>query len=241
MEELNSRKKGVLTRLLTALATVLIVFSTAVACVQGIAFDSSFYKQEYTRFETAAYVGVGTAELEEATDVLLDYLQDRREDLDMPVLMQDGTEEEYYTAREKAHMVDVKALYQNALAFMVIGFTAGGALLALMLFAKPFRDVRRVCQTYFWTTIGILGFFAVIGIWAAADFGTFWVNFHYVFFTNDLWMLDPAVSRMIRMFEQDFFADMVGRILTWFLALTCGAGAAMGIVNRRIKRKNEGH
>ena len=79
-------------------------------------------------------------------------------------------------------------------------------------------------------------FFAVIGIWAAVDFNNFWVSFHHVFFTNDLWMLDPAESRMIRMFQEAFFADMVGRILAWFLAIALGSAAAAGIVYQRMKK-----
>ena len=235
MEESQAPKGNALMRVFAVIATMLVVFSVIVACVQGIAFDSSFYKQEYTKMETAGYVGVSGAELDAATDVLLHYLQDKTASLDMPV----SSGEQYYTDREKAHMVDVKALYQHAVTFMAVGFSVGGALLLYCLLRKKRAYMRQTLQAYFWTTVGILVFFVCIGIWAAADFYNFWISFHHVFFTNDLWMLDPASSRMIRMFEQDFFADMVGRILAIFLAVVVGAAAAAGIINKRMA-KHEG-
>ncbi len=230
-----SKENMIWVRLCVALATVLLVFSIAVACIAVIAFDHDFYKTEYSKMNTAAYVGVSGESLEAATDTLLDYLQDKTPSLDLKVQI-NGQQEEYYTQREKDHMVDVKALYQNAVSFMTAGFCAAGVLLAGCFIAKRRRALASAMQTYFWAAVGVLAFFAVVAVWAAMDFNLFWVSFHHVFFTNDLWMLDPAVSRMIRMFEQDFFADMVAKILAWFLAIVCGSAAAAGIAYQRMKK-----
>ena len=219
-------------RLFAAAGAVLIVFAAAVACISGVAFDKAFYREEYQRMDTAAYVGVSGPVLEQATDTLLDYLQDNAPSLDLQ--MENGTE--YYSQREKDHMKDVKALYQNAITFMIAGFCVGGVLIAASFAWKKKRALKPVLQGWFWGTAGVLVFFAVIGIWAAVDFNNFWVSFHHVFFTNDLWRLDPAESRMIRMFEEAFFADMVGRILAWFLAIAVGGAAAAGIVYQRMKK-----
>ncbi len=56
---------------------------------------------------------------------------------------------------------------------------------------------------------------AVVGavaVWAAVDFNAFWINFHKLFFTNDLWLLDPAKSVLINMVPSQFFFDLVMRI-----------------------------
>ncbi|WP_066686677.1 TIGR01906 family membrane protein [Christensenella intestinihominis] len=219
-------------RLMAAVGTVLVVLSAAVACISGAAFDKSFYREEYRKMDTAAYVGVTDPVLEQATDTLLDYLQGAAPSLDLA--MENG--EEYYSQREKDHMVDVKALYQNAVLFMTVGFCVGGALIAGCFVWKKKHALAPVLRSYFWATLGVLAFFACIGVWAAADFNNFWVSFHHVFFTNDLWLLDPAVSRMIRMFAETFFAGMVARILAWFLAIAVGTAAAAGIVYQRMKK-----
>ena len=77
-------------RLFAAAGAVLIVFAAAVACISGVAFDKAFYREEYQRMDTAAYVGVSGPVLEQATDTLLDYLQDNAPSLDLQ--MENGTE-----------------------------------------------------------------------------------------------------------------------------------------------------
>ena len=54
-----------------------------------------------------------------------------------------------------------------------------------------------------------------------------------MFFSNDLWMLNPATDRMIRMFEQQFFFDMVARILVVYLCIFAGLLIANRVVVRR--------
>lgn len=235
MGESWTRKGSVLTRVFAAIATVLIVFSTLVACVKGIAFDSSFYKCEYQSLGTAKKLdNAGAANLDRATDQLLGYLQGKEENLGL--VMGTNGEDEYYNEREKAHMVDVKALYEHALTFMAVGFSVGGVLLALSMLYKKRSYLRQTLQTYFWATVGVLVFFVCIGVWAAVDFNHFWISFHHVFFTNDLWILDPRTSRMIVMFEEQLFADLVARILAVFLAVVIGAMAAAGIINKRMAK-----
>ena len=233
MNETGLREHGTgFVRLMAAAGTVLIVLSAAVACISGVAFDKSFYRDDYRKMDTAAYVGVTDPVLEQATNTLLDYLQGNAPSLDLA--MDNG--EEYYSQREKDHMVDVKALYQNAVLFMTVGFCAGGALFAGCFLWKRERALGTFLRCYFWAAVGVLALFACIGVWAAVDFNSFWVSFHHMFFTNDLWLLDPAVSRMIRMFQEAFFANMVARILAWFLSAAVGSAAAAGIVYQRMKK-----
>ncbi|MEA5003414.1 MAG: TIGR01906 family membrane protein [Christensenella sp.] len=229
-------KRSVSTLIFAVIATILIVFSVVVACVQGFAFDSAFYKQEYASLGTAAKLdAAGAANIDLATDQLLGYLQGQEESLDL-VMGTDDWGQEYYNDREKAHMIDVKALYQNALTFMVAGFCVGGALLMYCMLHKKRAYLKQTLRVYFFTTVGILVFFVCIGIWAAVDFNNFWISFHHVFFTNDLWILDPQTSRMIIMFEEQLFADLVARILATFLAIVVGAAAAAGIINKRMAK-----
>ena len=44
------------------------------------------------------------------------------------------------------------------------------------------------------------------------DFNTAFTVFHEIFFTNDLWLFDPAEDYMIRMLPEVFFYDMALRI-----------------------------
>jgi integral membrane protein (TIGR01906 family) len=50
------------------------------------------------------------------------------------------------------------------------------------------------------------------------DFYKYFTIFHEIFFTNDLWLLDPATDRLINIFPQDFFTDMAFSIAYLYIA-----------------------
>ena len=72
----------------------------------------------------------------------------------------------------------------------------------------------------------------LLGIWILADFNGFWTTFHQVFFSNDLWLLNPYTDLMINLFPEAFFNHLVVRIILWFLAFYVPA-ALIAIVNQR--------
>ena len=65
---------------------ILLVTSININC-----FNKGFYKTEYASLETAQSLGMTEKDLNKATDALLDYLQDRRDNIDVTVAVK-GTE-----------------------------------------------------------------------------------------------------------------------------------------------------
>ena len=88
---------------------ILLVTSININC-----FNKDFYKTEYASLETAQSLGMTEKDLNKATDALLDYLQDRRDNIDVTVAVK-GTETKAFNARESSHMVDVRNLYRFAM------------------------------------------------------------------------------------------------------------------------------
>ena len=41
------------------------------------------------------------------------------------------------------------------------------------------------------------------------DFNSFWINFHYIFFTNELFFLDPNKDILIQIVPERFIFDLV--------------------------------
>lgn len=81
--------------------------------------------------------------------------------------------------------------------------------------------------------LGLAGLLALI---CALDFNRAFIAFHHLFFTNDLWLLDPATDLMIRLLPETFFAQVAGRAA--LLALLGPAGAlVLGVLLNRIGRK----
>lgn len=219
----------------SVVATVLAVAAFAVGSIQIFSFQGQFYAEEYAKYGTASYVGVTQQELTGATDVLLSYIQDKRGDLDFTANI-DGGERQYYNMREKAHMVDVKNLYLSAVNVEVYGGIAAAALFALCFIIYKKRALKSVLLGLYRTCYVILGAFAILAVWAAIDFNSFWTDFHLVFFRNDLWLLDPNTSLMIRMFESGFFFDLVIMILALFFGVVIPVCVAAKLIHRRLAK-----
>lgn len=222
--------------LFSAVGTVLAVMALAVFCIQAFAFDGGFYAEEYEKYGTAAYVGVSGEQLEDATDALLSYIRDKRGNLDLSVTL-DGAERQYYNEREKAHMVDVKALYLTAAAGMVWAGAAAAGLFAACFALWKRKAAAFVLEGFYKTAYAVLAAFAALAVWAAIDFNGFWVSFHLVFFRNDLWLLDPETDLMIRMFSSGFFFDLVFRIIALFLGVLIPAAVIARIAYKRRAAK----
>lgn len=181
------------------------------------AFYRPFYETEYEKNDATSYTGLNKEDLLRASDTLLDYLRLKRDDIVVSGIV-NGEEREIFDDREKAHMVDVRDLYQNAMTARNISGVIAGVGIVILLFTK--KEKGKLFQSGFESGVSLL--FVIVGmlaIYALIDFNRFWTNFHQVFFDNDLWLLDPTVSIMINMFPESFFFAMVFRIIVSFLVL----------------------
>ena len=168
--------------------------------VIGVSQNRSFFDKQYQLNDTAAHIGMRHQDLMSVTDNLLSYMVKQRPDLEMQYGV-NGEIREIFDEREKLHMIDVVNLYMGVI-YIAIGLTAAVAAGTGYVIKKDgWRAARKTLnQKYLWAAIGLAVAASGFGIVIATNFQWFWTNFHYVFFTNDLWILDPRVSIMINMF-----------------------------------------
>ncbi len=76
-----------------------------------------------------------------------------------------------------------------------------------------------------------------VGIYAIVDFNGFWMNFHHVFFDNDLFLLDPNISIMINMFPSNFFFAVVFGIILLFVSVIVLLKVLLVLFKRKIARR----
>lgn len=186
------------------MASFCFVITILLSCVDFWSFNDVFYAHEYKQNNTANTIGISNAELKEVTSHLLGYIKDDQAELTIKATI-DGETQEVFNEKEKLHMVDVKKLYQHAMLVRNIAFV----IFIVCFCINRFANVKMIFATYkrvlaiFLATIGALAFYAWL------DFAHFWVNFHYIFFTNDLFFLDPNTDVLIQMVPQRFFFDLV--------------------------------
>ena len=197
-------------------------FREDLASGEDYAFNLSYYESEYTKLNTAESIGMSNEALFEATDALLSYIKGNREDISC-VQEINGVEREVFDERETAHMVDVKALYQNArnVCFLLTALGIASLLFIFFVYKKGYVSLEKALLSlkdgFRQVTLAFVIVVSFLVFYALVDFNRFWTVFHEIFFTNDLWLLDPRVSVMINMFPEEFFFGMVMRIALGFI------------------------
>lgn len=210
---------------------LLVIFQSIVTCC----FDLNFYAQNFHDLQTSEKVDISEVDSIDAIKLLLDYISDKRNDLEMKVTLNSTQKQvEMYNQREKAHMVDVKALYQLLLHLRSV-VLALALIIVCYLFISYIRKFKGLSKdsfgnleclsseyAYFWQSFIKASLYSLILIatcvsliyfFAAHDFANFWWKFHELLFKNDLWQLDPAASRMINLVEGQFFNNLVMYII----------------------------
>lgn len=190
---------------------IFLILSLFLTTIDLLCFDKNFYTKEYNKLQNHVSIGVSEEDLNTMTFYLLDYLKDKTDNLDIQLPVK-GKVREIYNEQEKIHMEDVKVLYQNAILVRNISCAVSiGAFLYLYLN----KSLKGIYKSYL-KVLSLYGLiFAFIGIMCLIDFNSFWVSFHKLVFSNDLWLFDPRTSILINMVPEQFFYDLVMRIVVW--------------------------
>jgi len=186
--------------------------------VQLVAYDREYYRAEYLKYDIPGSIGMSMDNLMKSTEKLLLYLEDKRADLDFKGNFNNG-EDEFFSQRDKKHMVDVKGLFVKG---MYIRNTMFFYLLLFLLFVfwrKPAKkQLRFLARCGIAIAVAGIAPILLIVVLMSIDFYKYFTVFHEIFFTNDLWLLDPAVDRLVNIFPQEFFTDMAFSIAWMYIA-----------------------
>ena len=231
--------KKTLWGLLAALCGVCVVVVLLVNSAQAITFNADFYRKTFLKVGSLAYSGMDEENIMKAGQTLIDYLSDKRDDIVVTAVV-DGQQREVFNDREKAHMVDVKAIFTalNTLRYAALGVLLLAAALAVWRL-KWKRTLKGFGLSLGVTGVAVLVLGGVFALFAQNPeaFDRIFYVFHTTFFSNDLWLLDPATDVMIRMLPQQFFLDCAVGILAVFLVQLLLYTAAGWVIYGVIKRK----
>ena len=67
---------------------------------------------------------------------------------------------------------------------------------------------------------------------ALLDFDTFWTKVHECLFSNDLWWFDEDTDRLIQMYPEPFWEEMVMLLVRW-TGIELGVLAVIGLLIKR--------
>ena len=223
-------------KILSALAGLALFLSLLLTSIDLLCFNRSFFRWQYSLNHTAESIGISEDGLMNATNALLDYMQDKRDDIKV-IEVVNGSEREIFDERETLHMVDVKNLYLNAMKIRTILLVGSIAILTLLVFTHRNQSYIILSNAYQNGLLFLGSIIFFIAIYAIVDFNGFWMNFHYVFFDNDLFLLDPNISIMINMFPSNFFFAVVFGIILLFVSMVILLKLLLVFFKHKIERR----
>lgn len=172
--------------------------------------DFSVYQREYEKYDVLDDLDMKMEDVMYVTEEMMAYLRGDRDTLSV-ITTVEGQEQDFFNEQDRFHMGEVRDLFIGGLNIRTGAVVTALICLAFLIASKA--CLKKILARSYQIALGITGA-AVIFIGAAAliDFNAVFVQFHHIFFDNDLWLFDPAEDYMIRMLPEGLFAYMVLRI-----------------------------
>lgn len=210
---------------------ILLVISLSLSCLliatEKNVFEIRTYMSSYNQYNIMGITGKSYQELHDITEDLFTYLR---------VKAGDEILEPNFNEREILHMRDVQVLFRYGFILKYIGLILSIAIIIYFVIIGEKNLVGRWIYKGLlinWVLIGLLGIMIYI------DFNKYFTYFHYIFFSNDLWLLDPKTDLLIQMLPEEFFSDMATRIVLSFLGFVATIQGIGYAASKKGREKNE--
>lgn len=182
--------------------------SSILAVIFYVCFDINFYKDFYQKENLASSIGTSSDSLINNTQNLLNYLN-KKEQLNT----------DWFSEKDILHMVDVKNLYtfsHNIMIYCLLTLIISTIIIILILQGKSLLYITKIFNKVLLLFIVLVGGLSAV---IAYNFNSFWIKFHTTLFSNDLWLLSPSESNLIKMVPEEFFISLITKIITYILIL----------------------
>ncbi|MFA5341068.1 MAG: DUF1461 domain-containing protein [Clostridia bacterium] len=226
-------------RIMAIIFSILLCFVFLLSSIRYVAFNQDIYKRIQTKHEIAEFVLMSQESLDKITNHLIEYMKGEKQDIVISEV-QDGVRREIFNEREKMHMEDVQYLFKISEWVLVIII----CLLAAILLAGFLMDMdimRSIfIKTVIITMIITVLLFIMIIFYMIVDFYNFWIFFHEILFTNDLYFLDPYTDLLVNIMPLEFFVSICFNVSFYFGMLFAGTFAITAITKLMKKVINNG-
>ena len=172
-----------------------------VLSLQLYAYHVPWYMNRMDKYEISEYTGIDRNDIERICEKLAGYLQGTTQDINITADVH-GSSREVFNEKEIQHMVDVRSIFDLVRLLTAISIVVfiGCAIALIKIYGKK-TFYRGIMITGLVPPVLII----VPLIAAIIDFHGVFTLFHELFFTNELWLLDPETDILIQMLPQPFF------------------------------------
>jgi len=173
------------------------------ASIGGAANSLALYRYGFDKYDVSRTTGLSELELDRAARGLVYYFNSSDEYINLTVV-KDNQTFTLFNQREAIHLKDVRGLFR--LDYWILLGTLIYALIyvGFLIWLKEWRQLARGLLWGSGLTIGLI---VVLGLSAMLNFDQFFLQFHRLSFTNELWQLDPSQDYLIMLFPRGFWYD----------------------------------
>lgn len=193
-------------RTISILFSIFLPIAILLLSVNVIAFNENFYAKKYDEYNITYSTNIEKDELMDLTTKLFKYL--RGEENNSKI-------EKYFNEKELMHLEDVKTLFNKGFVLRNISISILLISIIYLLFNKP-KNLAVYGRNSSIISLGIILAFFILYL---IDFNKYFTYFHLVLFDNDLWLLNPNVDILIRMFPEEIFIDLLNNIVLLFVII----------------------
>ena len=203
-------------------------FSLFISSILGIifynCFNLVFYKNFYSKGSLTTNIGTTSDELINNTSNLLNYLNGKAE-----------LNTSWFTEKDILHMKDVKTLYN--ISFYTMIFFIAVFIISTILIMVLYKNhtMFYITRTFNKTLLAFIALIIVLAGAISYNFNSFWIKFHQLLFSNDLWLLSPDESNLIKMVPEEFFISLITTIILHILLLFIALFVLNNIFKKRFR------
>ncbi len=191
---------------------VVILISSVDIAVYG---DMRYFQKEYRKYDVIKNVNMEEKELLFVTEEMMSYLKGKRDNLNIEAVI-DGEQQEFFNEKEIAHMKDVRVLFWGGQWLRRIGVIVCIITVIFLLFQSKIEFLLKCLRN---GLISFIVFMAILVGIITTNFTKYFVIFHKIFFSNNLWILNPETDRLINIVPEPFFIDTSIRIVVIFFSI----------------------
>ena len=197
------------------------------------------YKHGFEKYNVSQTTGLSETELTKAARGLINYYFHSDEEFISLEVLKDGEPYELFNQREIAHLKDVKALVQLNSRLLIGTAIYIGVYAGMCLFWRKRKYWRNLAWGTAFGSSLTLGMIVALGVGAmVGSFDRLFLQFHFLAFTNKLWMLDPTRDYLIMLFPEGFWFD-AATLFGQIVAGVAGTLLAVSLVRLRRRRKTK--
>jgi integral membrane protein (TIGR01906 family) len=221
---------GALAFVLIVVAIPLLIVSTT---VQIYSHSADLYNAGFGKYHISERTGISSSQLRDVAKQMADYFGGISQTPQLTVT-RNGGQFPLYNEKELIHLKDVRDIVQLFTTLMIVALLLFIGLGAFLYFRNGLNRLLKGIQ------IGSVVAFvltAALIIWALIDFDGLFLLFHYISFSNNLWILDPSKDYLIMMFPEGFFNDAAILIVSTIIGEAVIIWIATFFMNRKLARK----